>query len=145
MTGPTVPNWPEGQRQKGWECEARWVGLGRGETEGAAAKHGGGETGHHWLRLDVEVAIHLVRAPATDQANAIAINAGAHEGHRTASASGAGRDVGSGVDGVGMQDQRGTNARGYVRGEDIVERRLRAWADRIDWSGGGGSGAETPQ
>ena len=115
--------------------------------EGAAAKHGGGDTGHHWLRLNVEVAIHLVRrAPATDQVNAIAINPGAHEGHCTASASGAGRDVGRGVGGVGMQDQRGTNARGYARGEDMmVERRLRAWADRIDWSGGGGSGAETPQ
>ena len=79
-----------------------------------------------------------------------ACDAGAQEGHCTASASGAGGDVGRGrgVGGVGRHEQRDANARGYVRGEDMVEQRLRAWADRIDWGGGGGvvvAGVQEPR
>ena len=47
-------------------------------------EHGGGDAVHDWLRLNVEVPVELIRAPPVDEANAVAINPGAHEGHGAA-------------------------------------------------------------
>lgn len=74
--------------------------LRGGETEGAAAKHGCGETVHHRLGLHVQVSVHLVGAPATDKANAVAVDARAQEGHGPAGAGGAGRDIREGIRGI---------------------------------------------
>ena len=63
------------------------MGLYREESEGTAAKHGCSEAGHDGLRLYVKIPIHLVGTPATDEANAVAVDAGAEEGHGAASPS----------------------------------------------------------
>ena len=55
---------------KGWVPRR----VGRGwcvETVVATAKHDGGDSGHDRLRLDVQVAVHFVRVPAPNKANAI--------------------------------------------------------------------------
>ena len=43
----------------------------------ATAEHNGGDARHDWLRLDVEVAIHLVGVPPPDEADAVRIDAAA--------------------------------------------------------------------
>ena len=52
-------------------------GLGWCEAERAAAQHGGRQAVHNWLRLHVQVAIHLVRTPSSNATDAVAVNAGA--------------------------------------------------------------------
>ena len=41
-------------------------GLKRGKPIAAAAKHGGRDTGHDRLGLDVKVMVELIRVPPTD-------------------------------------------------------------------------------
>ena len=63
------------------------------EEEVATAKHGGGNPGHDGLRLDVQVAVDLVGAPAPDEADAICANAPAQQGHGAARAGRAGGEI----------------------------------------------------
>ena len=90
------------------------MGLGRGEGEGAAAEHGGRQPIHHRLSLNVEIAIHLIRPPSTDEANPIAINAGAEKCHGAAGTGRANRDVAESVRRVGVFDEGGPDADGDV-------------------------------
>ena len=65
---------------------------GRRKRAAGAAEHGRGDAGHGWLGLNVQVAIHLIGAPATNETDAIAVNAPAQEGHGAARPRGAGRE-----------------------------------------------------
>ena len=113
--------------------------LGRGETKGAAAKHGGSEAVHDRLDLDVEVTIHLVRAPPAEQSDPVAVNTGAEEGHCPACASRAGGDVGHCVGRVRMEGQRGADTSGQVRGEDVSERCAGSQTHSVKRRGGQGA------
>lgn len=57
------------------------MGLTGRKLKGATAKHGGGDPRHDGPGLDVEIAIKLIRAPATNESNAVAIDASTEEGH----------------------------------------------------------------
>ena len=59
---------------------------------------------YDWRGLNVEVAEHGIRAPATDEANQIGVDLGAEEGHRPAGAEGPSFDVG-GVKAVEMSSR----------------------------------------
>lgn len=75
-----------GRGRQGWGVEA----------EVAAAKHRGCDTRHNRLRLDMEIAVHFIGAPAANQPNAIGVNAAAEHGHGAARAGRAGRNVAGG-------------------------------------------------
>lgn len=108
----------------------------------AATEHGGCDTGHDWLRLNVQVAVHLVGPPAADKANAVAIDARAEHGHGTAGAGGPGREVARGNAQRGVGSDGETDAGGQDGGSDILKRRrVAGWggADRV--KGGGGEAA----
>ena len=80
-----VPFVPEGQLAGGWAPKERVGKLSRrAELEGAAAEHGGGQAGHNRLSLHVQVAVHFVGPPAADEADAVAVDAGAQERHGAA-------------------------------------------------------------
>jgi hypothetical protein len=96
---PERPGWlesPWASEGKGWEAGQSLQGgelsrrrqpkdgdgcggkrLVREQGESAMLDHCGGQTGGVWESLDVEVAQHLVGAPATDQPNDVGIDAGA--------------------------------------------------------------------
>ena len=59
-----------------------------------ACEHPGREIAHQRLGLDVEIAKHLVGAPATKEPDAIGVNVGAQKGHGASGAKGASRDIG---------------------------------------------------
>lgn len=73
----------------------------------------------------MEIAVHLIGPPATDEANAVAVDAAAEQRHSAACAGRANRDVGRGVARMRVQHQRGTNAVGEVGGEDVPHRAIR--------------------
>ena len=60
----------------------------------ATTEHGGGHPRHDRLGLDVQVPVHLVGAPAANEADAVAVDAGTQHGHGTTGTGGTGRDVG---------------------------------------------------
>ena len=95
---------------------------GRGETEGAAAKHGGGEACHDGLGLNVKISIHFVGAPAPDEADAVTVGAGAEKGHGAAGARGPDGDVGDGVGRVRMGDNSDANAGRKSGSSNVSER-----------------------
>jgi len=66
----------------------------RVQREVAAREHPGREIAHQWLGLDVEIAKHLVGAPATKEPDAIGVNVSAQKGHSTSGTQGASRDIG---------------------------------------------------
>ena len=68
---------------KGGMTKAGLGCLARRKLEGTAVEHGGGNTIHNGLRLDVKIAavVELVRAPPPDQADSIAVDTSAEEGH----------------------------------------------------------------
>jgi hypothetical protein len=55
--------------------------LSRGQAEGAASEHGGGEPGHDRLSLDVKISVEFVGPPASNHADAFAGDAGTQKGH----------------------------------------------------------------
>ena len=83
----TVLTGPGEHRLKGGKL------LSRRQAEGASAKHGGRKAIHDRLCLDVSVSVHFVAAPAADQANDVAVDTGAEEGHGAAGPSGTDRHV----------------------------------------------------
>ena len=113
--------------------------LGGGEAESAAAEHRGGEAVHHRLGLHVQVAIHFVRLLPTDHTNPVAVDAGAEEGHRSASARGTGGDVRQGVRGVRVEDKGGADTSGEVGGENVPKGCSGCHAHRVQRGGGGGT------
>ena len=58
------------------------------EAKVSGDRHGGGERRHDGWGLDVEIAEHRIRAPATDEANKIGVDLGTEEGHRPAGVEG---------------------------------------------------------
>ena len=98
-------------------------GLVRCEVKGTAAQHGSGDTSHQeGLRLDVEVSEHLVGAPATDHAETVAVDSGAKECHGAASACRARRDVVGRIRRIGMEGERGANAKREAPSRHILKR-----------------------
>lgn len=129
------------EAEGGWETKPDWS---RGsEAKGAAVKHRGGEASHHRLRLYVEVPVHLVRPPPTDQANAITVDPGTQQRHGAARTGGANGDVGKGVCGVGMKNECSANAGGEGSGGDELKGRVRPRAEGI--KGGVGRSAARSQ
>ena len=63
------------------------------ESKVGGGGHGSRERQHDMRGLDMEVAEHGIRAPATDEANKIGVNLGAEEGHHPAGAELPGFDV----------------------------------------------------
>ena len=53
-----------------------------------------GDAGHDGLSLHIQVPIHLVGFPTTDETNAVAIDPCTEEGHCPTSVSGTSRDIG---------------------------------------------------
>ena len=91
--------WVVGQRKTG--------GLTRCKPEVAAGQHFRGQAGHDLLGLYVEVAIELVRAPVSHEADAIGADACAQECHRATRAGGARtRDIGGLDSRVRVSDER---------------------------------------
>ena len=80
----------------------------------AAAEHCGGDAGHDRLGLHVQVAIHLVRLPTSNEADPIAVDARAEEGHRPSGACGPCRDVGDGESEVRVKSDRRANVACHV-------------------------------
>ncbi|KAI2507088.1 hypothetical protein MHU86_7357 [Fragilaria crotonensis] len=132
----------EGGRPKAGGRKKR-TGHGGSEAKGTTVKHRGGEASHHRLRLYVEVPVHLVRPPPTDQANAITVDPGAQQRHGAARTGGANGDVGKGVCGVGMKNECSSNAGCEGSGGDEVKGRVRPRAEGI--KGGVGRGAAGAQ
>jgi hypothetical protein len=56
--------------------------------------HAAGEVSHDGFSLDVKVAKHLVAAPSAQEANDVAVNAGAEESHGPGGTKRAGIDIG---------------------------------------------------
>ena len=56
-------------------------GLSGLEAKGTVMQHRGRNAGHGGPRLAVKIAVEFIRAPPPDQANTIAINTGAQQGH----------------------------------------------------------------
>ena len=83
---------------EGWgagkECRRRKGGcVTRGEAERTATEHGRGDAVHNRLCLDMKVPVHLIGAPAPDEAYAVTVNASTQESHGAPGAGGACRDV----------------------------------------------------
>ncbi len=69
-------------------------GYGWGkEAEVAAVEHDGGDAGHNGLALDLKVAVHLVRPPPPNEADAVGVDAATQHGHCPAGPSGASGDI----------------------------------------------------
>ena len=91
----------KGQGTKGGATEERRVGLSRGQPEGAAAEHGGGDASHDRLGLDVKISVKLVGAPAADEADPVPVDSGTEKGHGATRPGGASGDGAGGYDGSG--------------------------------------------
>ncbi len=78
------------KRAKGREQGGRDEGTGGKKVlsgrhlVGPAAQHRCRDAGHNRMRLDVEVSVEFVGAPAADHANAVLADASAKEGHGAA-------------------------------------------------------------
>ena len=110
--GPYLRPKPKAKEGRGDDSERRnekggMMVVGH-ETVVAATKHGGGHSRHDRLGLNVQVPIHLVGAPAANEPDAIAIDAGAQHGHGATGAGGAGRDVGGRDAQVRREEHGGT-------------------------------------
>ena len=79
--------------------------LARHKPECSAVEHGGGNTIHNGLRMDVKIAVELVRAPPPDQANSITVDATVEKGHGPSGARGAGGDVGGRDRRIGIEEE----------------------------------------
>ena len=80
---------------KGWATVCGGDGWAV-EAVVAAAKHGGGDAGHNGLRLDMEVAVHLIGAPTSDETDAVRVDTATEHGHGAARACETRRDVAHG-------------------------------------------------
>ena len=102
------------------------------EAEIASPEHGGGEARHNGLRLHVQVTVHFVRSPVTDQSDTVAVNACAQQCHGAARASGADGDISLGVHGVvGVEMENGSGALRQIRGRNVTEGGGIARANRV--------------
>jgi hypothetical protein len=83
----------KGREEKKKKQESvHWHGAVRQQRE-FSSEHSGSETAHDRLCLDMEVAQHLVGAPATDKTDDVGIDLGAKQGHSASRTKGAGTDV----------------------------------------------------
>ena len=64
------------------------------KSEGAAKEHKAREVSHDRLRLNMEVAEHLVGAPVTDELNMVGVDVGAKQCHSASSMKTTGRNIG---------------------------------------------------
>ncbi len=62
--------------------------------KGAVVEHTGSKIAHDGFGLDMEVAQHLIGAPASDQSDDVGINLGTKKGHGAGGAKGPGGNVG---------------------------------------------------
>ena len=112
----------------------------RRKLKGAVAQHSRGDAGHDGLRLEMEVAKHLIGVPASDHTDAVAVDSGAEERHGTARTNGAGGDIGRRIRGIGVDNEGSANARCESPGSDVAEGPARGGRpERIElgrWRGG---------
>ena len=80
---------------KKWLGGRREVGVGH-EGVVTMVKHSAGQVGNQRQSLGVQVAKHGIRFPAADQANCVAVDAAAEEGHCTTGTQTASIDIGRG-------------------------------------------------
>ena len=121
---------PEAKRVGG--KAAGVCGLGWCEAERAAAQHGGHQAVHNQLRLHVQVAIHFIGTPSSNETDAVAVNAGTKESHGAAGTSGTRGDVGGGVGGIGMHEKCHTDATSEIGGKNMGKRSRGVGADGIN-------------
>ena len=95
--------------------------LARRKLKGAVAQHGRGDAGHEGLRLEVEIAKHLVGAPAADHTDAVAVDSGTEESHGAARAGGAGGDIGGRIGGIGVDHEGSAKTRCEYACGDVPE------------------------
>ena len=76
--------------------------LTGGQAKGTATKHGGRKTRHDGGGLYVEITVHFVGAPTSDEADDVPADAGAKQRHGAASPGGADGDVGRSVGRIRM-------------------------------------------
>ena len=120
----------------------RWRSQ-RVEGEVAPGGHGRGERGHEGGGLDVEIAKHGIRAPATDEANEVGVDLGAEESHGAARAEGAGLDIGGGeAIGGAMRGDKATEEGSHGAGSESVSDSVAADRGVEGVDGGGRRGAE---
>ena len=68
------------------------------------------------------ITVHFIGSPATDQTDAVAVDAGAQEGHGAAGPSGANVDVGGRVSRVQVEEERRPDAVRNVGRQNVPER-----------------------
>lgn len=118
------------RRWKGGKCGARQ------DAVVAAAKHRGGNARHDGLSLHMQVPVHLIGFPPTDEADAIAIDPGAEESHGAPGARGASGDVRGSETKVRTEEDRGAHIMGEVGREEVGPRAV-ARPDGTEGCGGG--------
>ena len=93
--GPrTLLTRPRGQRQRKRGVTTQRGGMRRVGLWLPGTRHSGrGHPRHHCLGLNVQIPVHLVGAPAANEADAIAVDSVTHHGHDAAGGGGPGRDA----------------------------------------------------
>jgi hypothetical protein len=80
----------------------------------------------------MKVAEHFIGPPLPDHAEAIAVDAGAEEGHGAAGPGGWDRDINEGVGGIGMEVENGTDTCRDVRSRNVPKRGRRGGANSVE-------------